>query len=273
MKQISKFLTTSNRICPMPYALCLALLAVPASANLPPEPFMPRGHSQSHMTPMAGNIWVHGDVLAMDAEDPMFFEAMRQLTSRTTFSVGNRRAQLGQEFSYGINGNMVFSAGIGLSANYHEEGSGFSNIALQIKYRTPSSGNIKTDIFGGINVAGTGATDVPAFARLVYVAGARVGRQWQHMTIAGTVQSSWIFDETRGMAYLDFTPEIYFRLIQDWSLGLHSTLRRATTPHFNQEWLGAKIAHRIGRTQYVGMFDYEFNHDEWRVGFRLNMLF
>jgi hypothetical protein len=209
-----------------------------------------------------------------DTEDPMFFEAATDLTSRTVLSGGNRALSLAQSFSYGVNGNMVFSGNISLQNNYHDDrDSGLSDIGLMIMYRAPDTGRVKTDVFGGINFTGGGATNLPTNTSTVYVTGARLGRQWVGITLAGTVQASWIFDAEEGMAYIDLMPEMYFRFNYGWSLGTNVVFRKATDPVFDQRWAGTKIAKRYGRTVYVGTFDYEFENSEWKVGTRVNLLF
>jgi len=209
-----------------------------------------------------------------DTEDPLFFEGATDLTSRSSIYGGNKSMQLEQKFSYGINGNMVFSGNISLQNNFDNDNeSGLSDIGLMIMYRAPDSGRIKTDVFAGINYAGAGATNLPSHASTVYLTGARIGRQWVGMTLAGTVQASWIFDEEEGMAYIDLAPEMYFRFNYGWSFGTSVTFRKATDPNYDQRWAGIKLAKRFGRTVYVGAFDYEFENSEWRLGTRLNLLF
>lgn len=211
-----------------------------------------------------------GDRIAMDMEDPMFFEQSRDFVSRTGAFIGNEVLLLSQRFSYGVNGNMVFSADVKFQESFHSDNDGFSNIGFMAAYRA-SDGNIKTDVFAGVNF--TGAASVPNYANTVYAAGARVGRQWSWVTLAGALQTSWIFDENNGVAYIDLIPDVYFRLGWDWSLGAGAVLRKSTNPAFDQEWVGGRIAKRYGRTMYVGSFDYEIESEEWRLGARLNLLF
>jgi hypothetical protein len=113
----------------------------------------------------------------------------------------------------------------------------------------------------------------PDFADTIYHAGIRIGRQWSGFTLAGTVKTSWIFNETRGMAYIDIIPEAYARLAENWMVGLDFDIRKSTNPGFDQEWIGFKLVRQYGRTQYVGRVDYEFESDDWRFGAKLNILF
>ena len=91
----------------------------------------------------------------------------------------------------------------------------------------------------------------------------------------GTVKSTWVFDGNRGVSYIDFIPEAYFRFKYDWRAGLGFDIRRSTNEHLlnNQEWLNLKLLRQYGNTQYVGRFDYEFESNEIQIGFDLKILF
>ena len=97
--------------------------------------------------------------------------------------------------------------------------------------------------------------------------------------MAATVKSTWVFDDERGMALLDFTPESYFRIAPDWRIGAGLTIRKATHKDiqtgkdYDQEWLHMKLVRQYGRTQYVGHVDFEFESDDAQVGFKINILF
>ncbi|MCL2538685.1 MAG: hypothetical protein FWE52_04415 [Alphaproteobacteria bacterium] len=237
--------------------IVFSALASPVFANIGDESLGSGG-----FTPVTAFI--------LDTEDPMFFEAARDFVSRSAIYVGNERFQAQQRFSYGINGNMAISADVNYQASYHTDNTGFSGIGLTGWYRAQDTAT-KIDIFAGLNF--TGAASVPNYSDTVYAAGVRVGRQWNWVTLATVAQTSWIFDEVNGMAFIDIIPEAYFRIGWDWSLGANAILRKSTNPNFDQQWLGAKVAKRYGRTMYVGSFDYEFETEEWRIGARLNLLF
>ena len=101
----------------------------------------------------------------------------------------------------------------------------------------------------------------------------RVGRQWAGVSLAGTVKSTWIFDDTRGMSYIDFMPDSYFRMVDGWRLGIGATIRVATNPDFDREWLRFKLVRQFGRTQYGATYSYEYENEESAVGMYLNILF
>ena len=93
------------------------------------------------------------------------------------------------------------------------------------------------------------------------------------VTLAATIKSTWVFDDTRGMSFIDFIPESYFRLDPNWRTGIGFTFRKSTNPDYNQEWLNWKLICQFGRTQYAWHLDYEFENDEARVGAKINILF
>ncbi len=209
--------------------------------------------------------------LEYDTEDPMFFEAAKDFLSRTGVSVGNDAFRAGTRLSYGVNGIFTVAADIKYQESFRSDDDGFADVGLLLTYRTNADANIKTDIFAGFNFTGPGG--FVNYADTVYTVGARMGRQWAGMTLAGTAQTSWVFDETRGMAFIDLMPEIYFRITEDWKAGVSADFRIATNPNFDREWVSGKFLRQYGRTQYVGHFDYEFDQSEWQIGAKVNVLF
>ena len=130
-----------------------------------------------------------------------------------------------------------------------------------------------SDLLLGFKFGGSSHVRTPWFADSTYYAGLRFGRQWAGVTLAGTVKSTWVFDETRGMSFIDFIPEGYLRLDENWRAGLGFTFRKSTNPHYNQEWIDWKMVCQFGRTQYIGHIDYEFEDDELQIGAKVNILF
>ena len=79
----------------------------------------------------------------------------------------------------------------------------------------------------------------------------------------------------RGLSYLDFIPEAYFRFKYDWRAGIGLDFRKSTNTQFlpNQEWLNLKLLRQYGNTQYVAKMDYEFEKTEFQFGFDVKILF
>lgn len=217
------------------------------------------------------------DVLARDTSDPLYLQGINEVLSRTTLTYWDNVLRLGETLSYGINNRLTIAANVHFQQDFDGSEDGFSAIDLGGVYRVGTaagnSAHIISDVLFGLKVGGSSHVRTPYFADSTYYAGYRFGRQWTGMTLAATVQSNWIFDDARGMAYIDFVPEAYFRITEDWRLGAEFTLRKATNPHYDQEWLGGKIVRQYGRTQYAGHLDYEFESDELQVGLDVNILF
>lgn len=217
------------------------------------------------------------DVLARDTSDPLYLQGINEVLSRTTLTYWDNVLRLGETLSYGINNRLTIAANVHFQQDFDGSEDGFSAVDFGGIYRVgTASGNsarIISDVLFGLKFGGSSHVRTPYFADSTYYAGYRFGRQWTGMTLAATVQSSWIFDDARGMAYIDFVPEAYFRITEDWRLGAEFTLRKATNPHYDQEWLGGKIVRQYGRTQYAGHLDYEFESDELQVGLDVNILF
>ena len=217
------------------------------------------------------------DGLDFDTTDPLYMLKTNDVLSETTLTYWDNVLRLEETISYGINDRLS----VGINANFQQDfdGSedGFGAVDLGGVYRVgTASGNsarIISDVLFGLKFGGSSRVRTPDYADSTYYAGYRFGRQWAGMTLAATIKSSWIFDDDRGMAYIDFMPEAYFRIADDWRLGANFTLRKATNPHYNQEWLGGKIVRQYGRTQYTAHLDYEFESDDLQVGLNVNILF
>ena len=133
--------------------------------------------------------------------------------------------------------------------------------------------NIVSDLLLGLKFGGSRHVRTPDFADSTYYAGLRFGRQFAGVTFAATVKSTWVFDDERGMSYIDFIPESYFRLDPNWRSGFGFTFRKSTNPDYNQEWLNLKLVCQFGRTQYGAHFDYEFEKDQAQISATVNILF
>jgi hypothetical protein len=210
------------------------------------------------------------DRIALDTSDPMFFEAAKDFVSRTDVWGGNEVFQIGQRFSYGVNDILALSVDARYQESFHSDADGLSNVGLMVTYRAGRDKYL-TDVFGGINFGG--AATVPNYADTVYAMGARIGRQWEGMTLAAAAQNTWIRDETRGMSHLNIMGDAYFRFRNDWAAGLGADFRVSTDPNWDQQWVRLIGLKQYGRTQYIGRFAYEFEESEWRLGAGLNIIF
>lgn len=233
-----------------------------------------------------GTIVLCGSAYAMDDEfimadtsDPLFMLEQEHLLSSTSVDYGNDILRFGQSFSYGLNNRLNMGANVHYQFDFvrARKERGFSSIELNGVYRAgmadDNSANITSDVLFGARFAGNHRVREPDFAKSTYFAGLRVGRQWAGISLAGTVKSTWIFDDTRGMSYIDFMPDSYFRMVDGWRLGIGATIRVATNPNFDREWLRFKLGRQFGRTQYFASYSYEYEHEESAVGMFLNILF
>lgn len=217
------------------------------------------------------------DVLGRDTSDPLYLQGIEEILSRTSISYWDSVLRIGQAASYGLNDRLTLGANVHYQNDFAGDEDGFSSIDVGGIYRlaraSDNNANIISDVLFGFKFGGSSHVRTPWFADSTYYAGLRFGHQWAGMTLAATVKSSWIFDDSRGMSYIDFIPEAYFRINPDWRLGAGFTLRKSTNPDYDQEWLGGKVVRQFGRTQYIGHMDYEFESDELQVGAQVNILF
>ena len=212
-----------------------------------------------------------------DTSDPLFLLRDNAILTETDLSYGHDILRLGQAFSYGLNDRLSVSGRVHYQVDFAGSQDGFSSIDLGGAYRLAraedNNAQLISDVVAGFRFAGSKHVRTPWFADSSYYAGLRFGRQWAGVTLAATIKSTWVFDKTRGMSYIDFIPESYFRLDETWRAGAGFTFRKSTNPHYNQEWLNLKMLAQFGRTQYIGHIDYEFEDNELQVGAKVNILF
>lgn len=221
--------------------------------------------------------------LSRDTSDPLFLQAMEDVLTETSVAYWDNVLRAGQSISYGMNNRLAIGANVHYQHHFNGDEDGFSAIDLGAVYRMTRPGdtesNIITDLLLGFKFGGSAHVRTPYYADSTYYAGLRFGRQWAGVTLAATIQSSWVFDDERGMSFIDFAPEAYFRIAPDWRFGTGFTIRKATNkdPYkgtdYDQEWLHTKLVREYGRTQYVGHIDYEFESDEIQFGTKVNILF
>lgn len=219
--------------------------------------------------------------LATDTSDPLFLLRDEAILSESMMSYGHEYEhdilRFGQAFSYGLNDRLSIGANAHYQIDFTGTQDGFSSVDVGGVYRMARAGDndarVVSDALFGLRFGGSEHVRTPDYANSSYYAGLRFGRQWAGVTLAATIKSTWVFDDTRGMSFIDFIPESYFRLDPNWRAGAGFTFRKSTDPVYNQEWLNLKLVCQFGRTQYIGHFDYEFENDEAQVGLKVNILF
>ena len=225
----------------------------------------------------------HANVLEHDTSDPLYLLNSEELLSQTYLSYWNNMLRIGQGFSYGMNERLSIGANVHYQHHFNGDQDGFSAIDLGATYRmtraNDTESRVISDLLFGFKFGGSSHARTPYYADSTYYAGLRFGRQWAGMTLAATIKSSWVFDDERGMSFIDFIPEAYFRIAPDWRIGGGFTIRKATNKDqftgddYDQEWLHLKMVRQYGRTQYIGHIDYEFESEDVQVGGRVNILF
>lgn len=237
-------------------------------------------HLLSFLSALFIGVWPMTGAMAAvqyDTMDPMYLTGQNDLLSRSGMSFTDSVLRISETLSYGLNNRLSLSADLKYQLDFDGDENGFSNLGLGAVYRLSGAGEgdsrVISDALFGIKFGGTKRVREPEFADTIYFAGMRVGRQWNMMTLAGTVKTSWIFDENRGMAYIDLVPEAYFRMSDNWMAGFGFQFRKATNPHFDREWINANLVRRYGRTQYNAQLAYEFEQDNWQFGVDVNILF
>ena len=217
--------------------------------------------------------------LANDTSDPLFLIPDNKFLSDSYISTVDRKLRFGQFIGYGINNNLALHANMLYQWDLSgEHQNGFSSTELGGTYRMnhgSATNRIISDALFGLKVWGSSHVRTPEYADSSYYAGLRFGRQYTGVTLSGTVKSTWVFDDTRGLSYLDFIPEAYFRFKYDWHAGLGLDIRKSTNTQFlpDQEWLNFKLLRQYGNTQYVGRIDYEFEEEEFQIGANVKILF
>ena len=218
-------------------------------------------------------------ILSNDTSDPLFLVRDNQFLSDTYVAYKESTLRLGQYVGYGINNNFAMHVNMHYQIDFtHNHENGLSATEFGGTYRMNHGNNswhVISDALFGLKLWGSTHVRTPEYADSSYYAGWRFGRQFTGLTLSGTVKSTWVFDDARGVSYIDFMPEAYFRFQYDWRAGLGFDIRRSTNIHLmpDQEWLNLKLLRQFGNTQYVGRFDYEFEDHEVQVGFDVKILF
>ncbi|MBO4625919.1 MAG: hypothetical protein J5679_01415 [Alphaproteobacteria bacterium] len=233
---------------------------------------------------MLSPMVAHADFdLSTDTADPLFLLQDNSVLSETAVSYGHEHEhdilRFGQAFSYGLNDRLSIGAHTYYQFDFTGSWDGFASVDLGGVYRMgrgeDNDAQLISDLILGFKFGGSPHVRTPEYADSTYYAGLRFGRQFAGVTLAATIKSTWVFDDKRGLSYIDFIPESYFRLDPNWRSGLGLTFRKSTNPELlnNQEWLNLKLVCQFGRTQYIGHFDYEFESDEAQIGAKVNILF
>ena len=217
--------------------------------------------------------------LLTDTSDPLFLTPDNKFLSDTYVAYIESEMRIGQYLAYCINDNFVMHANMHYQIDFtHDHESGFSSTEFGGTYRMnhgTGDSRLISDALFGLKLWGSSHVRSPEYADSSYYAGLRFGRQFVGMTLSGTAKSTWIFDKERGLSYLDFIPEAYFRFQYDWRGGIGFDVRRSTNTRLmpNQEWINLKALRQFGNTQYVGKFEYEFESHDILVGLDLRILF
>jgi hypothetical protein len=221
--------------------------------------------------------------VAHDTSDPLYLQSIEEILSQSSVSYWDHVLRVGQGVSYGLNNRLSIGANVHYQHDFNGDEDGFSAIDLGATYRVGNAddndAHMTTDVLFGFKFRGSSRVRTPDYADSTYYLGVRMGRQWAGVTLAATLKSTWVFDDERGIAFLDLTPEAYFRMAPDWRFGIGFTVRKATSDDpennkdYDQEWLHLKLVRQYGRTQYIGHVDYEFESDDARVGAKVNILF
>ena len=216
--------------------------------------------------------------LSRDTSDPLFLQSRSGFLSQTGLDYFETGLRIGQSFSYGLADRFVFGAKVHYQLDFAHDENGFSSTDVGAIYRigtaNENSNHVIYDLLAGLKFGGSRQVRRPEFADSTYYVGLRFGRQYDGVTFAGTVKSSWIFDDVPyGMAFIDFIPEVYFRVTDAWRFGANLALRKATNSEYNEEYIGAKLVREYGRTQYAGRIEYAFEEKEVSAGVSVNILF
>ncbi|MBQ6110105.1 MAG: hypothetical protein IJL05_01870 [Alphaproteobacteria bacterium] len=250
------------------------------------EPFVASQTTNSYSDKTANNSVIaqqikpaFKNILSSDLSDPLFLIQDNHFMFDTFANYMDSKLRIGQYIGYGINNNFVIHANMLYQIDFTRNNeNGFSSTEFGGTYRM-NHGNgdsrIISDALFGLKLWGSSHVRTPEYADSSYYAGLRFGRQFAGLSLAGTVKSTWVFDDNRGLSYIDFIPETYFRLKYDWRFGLGFDLRKSTNRHLlsNQEWMNIKLLRQYGNTQWIGRFDYEFESEEIQIGLNIKILF
>lgn len=221
-------------------------------------------------------VAVAGD-LTVDTSDPLFMDGRGHVLSQTKLNYFETGLRLGQSLSIGFSDRFMMGANVHYQQDFSGSEHGFSSVDIGGIYRIATAdendNEMIYDVLAGLKLGGSTRVRTPDYADSTYYIGMRFGQQYNAVTLAGTIKSSWIFNKNHGIAFIDLVPAIYLRVHEDWRLGLNFALRKATDRQYDEETVGAEIIREYGRTQYVAHFEYAFEDEDITAGMRVNILF
>ena len=273
MKKICLFLIA---VCFGFNAYCAGVVLSDTSVN---DDNMAEESLNTHNNSSSGSQTSLESILAKDTTDPLFLTADDHFLSDTFVNFVDRKFRVGQYLDYGINNNFVVHANILYQwdwSGHHEHGFSATEFGGVYRMNHGTSGSrIISDALFGLKLWGSSHVRTPEYADSSYYAGLRFGRRFVGVTLSGTVKSTWVFDNDRGVSYLNFIPEAYFRFKDDWRGGIGLDFCKSTNTHLldDQEWLNLKLIKQYGNTQYVGHVDYEFGSGKVQGGVNVKILF
>jgi hypothetical protein len=157
--------------------------------------------------------------LSRDSSDPLFLLADDTILTTSSVTYWDHILRFGQSASYGINERLALGANVFYQHDFNGPEDGFAAIDLGGVYRVSALGDMPSDIISdvlfGFKFGGSHRVRTPDYADSTYYVGLRMGRQWLGMTLSATLKSTWVFNDARGVAFLDFMPEAYFRIAPD----------------------------------------------------------
>lgn len=215
-----------------------------------------------------------------DTTDPLFLLSDKEILSDTGLEYVDSKIRIGEELLYGITNGFALKANVFYQYDFsHNKERGLSSFDLGAIYRLNdgmgADSRLISDLLFGAKFGGSEHVRSPEYADSSYYAGLRFGRQWNGLSLAGTVKSTWVFDKDRGVSFIDFIPESYFRIGENWRLGLGFDFLVSTNKYLlhNQEKIDFKLVRQFGNTQYVGHIDYEFEEKDFLLGMNVKILF
>lgn len=226
-----------------------------------------------------GNNYYRGDLLSTDSSDPLFLVADNSFLSNTGVFYFDDIMNFGQSLAYGVNRVLAIYANANYQLDFrHDRGNGFAATEFGGIYRMNEGDGplqLMSDLIFGFRGGGSSHVKTPIYAKSSYFAGLRFGHQFTAVTLASTVKSTWVFDDTRGLSYINFMPEMYFRFKYDLRASIGADFRKSTNKYLlsNQEWMNFKLIRQFGNTQYVANLGYEFEEEEYKVGMDIKILF
>lgn len=220
---------------------------------------------------------------ANDPMDPLWFGARGTVLTSVTGMIHRNSLEITPGVQFSVNDVTALYLNAGGLYSFKDPKSNDSGIYLGsihvsgldlgAIYRL-SDGNRISDVIAGIRT-GRSASEIDWYQETIWKVGFRFGTVRNRITLAMEVNTNWVFDDNQGHAWINFIPQAYARLAENFGMGLSVDFRKDTNQlhGYDDVRVGGLFTHRVGATSYAGGLGYRTNSNAFDLSVKVAVLF